>query len=88
MGETGVGCTMALRAAFPWRGKARVALGGGARPAVAASPALVQEEEEGGNWARWAKRPSRSVGLLGRLGRKLGKIPFGIKIRNLNYSRL
>jgi hypothetical protein len=29
--------------------------------------------------AEWAKRPSRPVGRLGRLSRKLKEIPFGIK---------
>jgi hypothetical protein len=54
-------------------GEARAALGGSTRP-VAVVPALFSTGRK--KKAGWAKRPSRPVGWLGRLGQKLKEIPF------------
>jgi hypothetical protein len=54
-----MGCGAELEAAIPWWGRR--------------SSASVREEEEEASWAGWTKRPIRSVGLLGQLGRKLKK---------------
>jgi hypothetical protein len=68
--------------------EAGATLEGGARPAAVVAPALLRGEEEGASWAGWAERLSWPAELLGQLGQKLKKIPFGIKIRFLNLQRL
>jgi hypothetical protein len=52
---------VSLGAAFPWRGEAGAALGGGARPTVVAAPASVREEGEGAVGLVGPKRPSGSA---------------------------
>jgi hypothetical protein len=62
-------------------GEAGAARGSGARP-MAAVPALFSTgRKKKAIYTGWAKRPSRPVGWLGRLGQKLKEISF----RNKNW---
>jgi hypothetical protein len=83
----GNGCEMrcGTRGSDSITDKAGAVLGGGARP-TAVVPALFSTGRK--KKAGWAKRPSRPVGWLGRLGQKLKEILFEIKIRFLYLPRL
>jgi hypothetical protein len=58
-------------------GEAEAARGGSTRPAavVLALFSMGRKKKKAG-WVRWAKRSSRPVGQLGRLGQKLKEILF------------
>jgi hypothetical protein len=57
-------------------------------PAVEVPALFWHGEEEGGQWG-WVGQKAKWAGwLLGRLGQKLKKNPFGIKIGFLNLPRL
>jgi hypothetical protein len=63
----------------PWHGGTRG--GGGALPAQV-------KEEEGGQQGQVGQKVEWAGSLLGRLGQKLRKIPFGRKNGFLNLPRL
>jgi hypothetical protein len=77
-GGRGNGCGMRCdaRGGGSMAGEAEAVLGGGARPAAVVPALFSTGRKKEVEWTGWAKRQSRSVGRLGRLGQKLKEIPF------------
>jgi hypothetical protein len=68
-----------------WRRERQLGLEkGGGKGSTAGGPARHARRSMGWAEGHWAKRPSRSVGQLGRLGQKLKEKSFRNKIGSLN----